>query len=226
MESEALQLREKTYTRVREKQEEKVIQYWDLTEDQQKAKRFFDLFITFLALPIILPIGIITAIIIKLDSRGPVFFIQERVGRHGDIFNMFKFRSMTVDAEINGNKFAQRNDQRVTAIGKFIRKFRIDEIPNFWNVLKGEMSVIGPRPEQVSFVKFFDEEIERYHYRHSVKPGITGLAQVNQGYAACTRSTQMKLNYDLFYIKHYSFGMEVNIVLKTMVTILTGFGSR
>src|SRR6056297_2511342 len=99
MESEALQLREKTYTRVREKQEEKVIQYWDLTEDQQKAKRFFDLFITFLALPIILPIGIITAIIIKLDSRGPVFFIQERVGRHGDIFNMFKFRSMTVDAE-------------------------------------------------------------------------------------------------------------------------------
>ena len=226
MESEALQLREKTYTRVREKQEEKVIQYWDLTEDQQKAKRFFDLFITFLALPFILPIGIITAILIKLDSRGPVFFIQERVGRHGEPFNMFKFRSMTIDAEKNGNKFAQRNDQRVTAIGKFIRKFRIDEIPNFWNVLKGEMSVIGPRPEQVSFVKFFDEEIERYHFRHSVKPGITGLAQVNQGYAACTRSTQMKLNYDLFYIKHYSFGMEVNIVLKTMVTILTGFGSR
>jgi len=226
MESEALQLREKTYTRVREKQEEKVIQYWDLTEDQQKAKRFFDLFITFLALPFILPIGIITAILIKLDSRGPVFFIQERVGRHGEPFNMFKFRSMTIDAEKNGNKFAQRNDQRVTAIGKFIRKFRIDEIPNFWNVMKGEMSVIGPRPEQVSFVKFFDEEIERYHFRHSVKPGITGLAQVNQGYAACTRSTQMKLNYDLFYIKHYSFGMEVNIVLKTMVTILTGFGSR
>jgi len=226
MESEALQLREKTYTRVREKQEEKVIQYWDLTEDQQKAKRFFDLFITFLALPFILPIGIITAILIKLDSRGPVFFIQERVGRHGEPFNMFKFRSMTIDAEKNGNKFAQRNDQRVTAIGKFIRKFRIDEIPNFWNVLKGEMSVIGPRPEQVSFVKFFDEEIERYHFRHSVKPGITGLAQVNQGYAACTRSTQMKLNYDLFYIRHYSYGMEINIVLKTMVTILTGFGSR
>ena len=226
MESEALQLQEKTYTRVREKQEEKVIQYWDLTEDQQKAKRFFDLFITFLALPFILPIGIITAILIKLDSRGPVFFIQERVGRHGEPFNMFKFRSMTIDAEKNGNKFAQRNDQRVTAIGKFIRKFRIDEIPNFWNVLKGEMSVIGPRPEQVSFVKFFDEEIERYHFRHSVKPGITGLAQVNQGYAACTRSTQMKLNYDLFYIRHYSYGMEINIVLKTMVTILTGFGSR
>lgn len=226
MESETLQLREKTYSRVQERTQERDVSYWNLTEKQQLRKRVLDLVITFFALPFILPIGIVTAILIKIDSKGPVFFTQERVGLNGQTFNMFKFRSMTTDAEKNGNSFAKRNDQRVTGIGKFIRRYRIDEIPNFWNVLKGEMSVIGPRPEQVSFVEFFDEEIERYHYRHSVKPGITGLAQVNQGYAACTRSTQMKLNYDLFYIRHYSLGMEASIVLKTIVTILTGFGSR
>lgn len=226
MESETLQLREKTYSRVQERTQERDVSYWNLTERQQLRKRVLDLVITFFSLPFILPIGIVTAILIKIDSKGPVFFTQERVGLNGQTFNMFKFRSMTTDAEKNGNSFAKRNDQRVTGIGKFIRRYRIDEIPNFWNVLKGEMSVIGPRPEQVSFVEFFDEEIERYHYRHSVKPGITGLAQVNQGYAACTRSTQMKLNYDLFYIRHYSLGMEVTIVLKTIITILTGFGSR
>ncbi len=228
MESDTLQIQEKTLEGVQQKRKrsDNRNRYWDLSENQQTVKRIFDLLITFLTLPITLSIGIITAILIKLDSRGPIFFVQERVGRHGEIFNMYKFRSMTVDAEKNGNKFAQRNDQRITTVGKFIRRYRIDEIPNFWNVLKGEMSVIGPRPEQVSFVEFFDEEIERYHFRHSVKPGITGLAQVNQGYAACTRSTQMKLNYDLFYIRHYSMGMEAGIILKTLYTILTGFGSR
>lgn len=227
MESETLQLRQKTLKGVKYRSNETASKkFWNLTEKQQQVKRAIDLLITFLALPVILPIGIITAIIIKLDSRGPVFFIQERVGLRGKTFNMYKFRSMTVDAEKNGNKFAQRNDQRVTGIGKLIRRYRIDEIPNFLNVLKGEMSVIGPRPEQVNFVEFFDAEIERYHYRHSVKPGITGLAQVNQGYAACTRSTQMKLNYDLFYIRHYSFRVDMVIIFKTMITILTGFGSR
>ena len=228
MESDTLQIQEKTLegVQVQTKRSDNRNRYWDLSENQQTIKRIFDLFITCLTLPITLPIGIITAILIKLDSRGPIFFVQERVGRHGQIFNMYKFRSMTVDAEKNGNKFAQRNDQRITRIGSFIRKYRIDEIPNFLNVLKGEMSVIGPRPEQVSFVEFFDSEIDRYNYRHSVKPGITGLAQVNQGYAACTRSTQMKLNYDLFYIRHYSFRVDMAIIFKTMITILTGFGSR
>lgn len=227
MELEALQ-RTAISPGVREKQQRKDApkDYWSLDPRYQKLKRAMDLLITFFVLPVILPIGLITAILIKLDSRGPVFFIQPRVGRHGNTFNMFKFRSMTVDAEKNGNRFAKNNDARITGIGKFIRKYRIDEIPNFWNVVKGEMSVIGPRPEQVNFVEFFNDEIERYNYRHSVKPGITGLAQVNQGYAACTRSTQMKLNYDLFYIRHYSPRVDFMIILKTIVTICTGFGSR
>lgn len=227
MELEALQ-RTAISPDVREELQEtrETKRYWKLSRRHQKVKRVFDILITFLVLPIILPIGFITAIFIKLDSKGPVFFIQERVGRYGETFEMFKFRSMTIDAEKNGTRFAQNNDARITSVGKFIRRYRIDEIPNFWNVLKGEMSVIGPRPEQVNFVDFFNEEIERYNYRHSVKPGITGLAQVNQGYAACTRSTQMKLNYDLFYIRHYSFKVDLMIILKTFITISTGFGSR
>lgn len=226
MEIEALQQTGKVLEYKEAKTSSKKKQYWVLSRSQRKIKRTFDLVITLLVLPIILPIGLLTAILIKLDSRGPVFFIQDRVGRYGEIFGMYKFRSMTVDAEKNGNKFAQHNDQRITRVGSFIRKYRIDEIPNFWNVWKGEMSVIGPRPEQVDFVDFFNGEIERYSYRHSVKPGITGLAQVNQGYAACMRSTQMKLNYDLFYIRHYSLKVELVIIMKTIFTIMTGFGSR
>lgn len=226
MEIEALQQTGKALEYKEAKTSSKKKQYWVLSRNQQKIKRTFDLLITLLVLPIILPIGLLTAVLIKLDSRGPVFFIQDRVGRYGEIFEMYKFRSMTVDAEKNGNKFAQHNDQRITRVGSFIRKYRIDEIPNFWNVWKGEMSVIGPRPEQVDFVDFFNGEIERYSYRHSVKPGITGLAQVNQGYAACMRSTQMKLNYDLFYIRHYSLKVELIIIMKTIFTIMTGFGSR
>lgn len=197
-----------------------------LSQQHRKMKRILDYTILLFALPFVLPLCLITAILIKLDSRGPVLFKQERVGRSGQIFTMYKFRSMTIDAEHNGNRFASENDARVTKLGNFIRKYRIDELPQFWNVLRGEMSVIGPRPEQVSFVEYFNEEIERYDHRHVVKPGITGLAQVHMGYAASTRTTQMKLNYDLFYIKHYSLRMDLMIVLKTLRTILTGFGSR
>lgn len=200
--------------------------YFRIAENKLKKKRVLDLCILFFLSPIILFLCLITALLIKLDSRGPVLFIQRRVGANGKPFKMYKFRSMRIDSEKNGSKFATKNDERITNLGKFIRKFRIDEIPQFWNVLRGEMSIIGPRPEQVSFVDFFNEEIKDYDLRHSVKPGITGLAQVQQGYAASKRSTEMKLNYDLFYIRNYSLKMDLIIIGKTLYTIMTGFGAR
>jgi UDP-GalNAc:undecaprenyl-phosphate GalNAc-1-phosphate transferase len=200
--------------------------YTCLTPEQANKKRLLDLGILLISLPIVLPLAILTSIIIKIDSRGPVLFTQDRVGLLGRSFKMYKFRSMKLDSEENGSQFASKKDNRVTPFGRFIRKFRIDEIPQFYNVLIGDMSVIGPRPEQVSFVEYFEEEINDYDLRHSVKPGITGLAQVQQGYAACTRSTIHKLRYDLFYIKKYSTKLDLYIVIKTIRTILTGFGAR
>lgn len=197
-----------------------------LSHSQLTLKRALDLVIIFLASPILVSISIITAILIKLDSKGSVFFTQERVGQKGKPFTMYKFRSMTVDSEKNGSKFAKEDDHRVTKIGKFIRKYRIDEIPQFFNVLKGEMSVIGPRPEQATFVELFNEEIYQYDLRHSVKPGITGLAQVHQGYASTRKGTEMKLSYDLFYIENYSLGLDLLIIWRTIKTICTGFGAR
>lgn len=197
-----------------------------LSNDQMRKKRMLDLCILLLTAPIILPLAVITAILIKLDSKGPVFFTQQRVGQLGRSFTMYKFRSMTTDSEEDGSKFARENDLRVTRLGKFIRKFRIDEIPQFINVLKGDMSVIGPRPEQATFVELFNDEIHQYDLRHMVKPGITGLAQVQHGYVASKRGTEVKLNYDLFYIRNYSIKLDLMIVWKTIKTILTGFGAR
>ena len=200
--------------------------YIGLSTAQMRKKRMLDLCILALVSPIIIPLAIVTAIAIKLDSRGPVLFTQKRVGQWGQPFTMYKFRSMKVDSEVNGSKFAKENDNRITRLGRFIRKFRIDEIPQFWNVLKGDMSVIGPRPEQATFVELFNEEIHQYDLRHSIMPGITGLAQVHQGYAASKRGTEFKLNYDLFYIRNYSLKLDFIIVTKTLKTILTGFGAR
>lgn len=197
-----------------------------LSLSQLKAKIVLDIAILLCSSPIILPLGVITAIIIKLESKGPVFFKQQRVGKDGELFTMYKFRSMKANSDESGCKFASKDDDRITTFGKFIRKFRIDEIPQFLNVLKGEMSVIGPRPEQEAFVELFNGEIEKYDLRHSVKPGITGLAQVKQGYAASEQGTKRKLTYDLFYIKKYSLQLDFLIVGKTIHTVLTGFGAR
>lgn len=190
------------------------------------TKRAIDLTAIALTLPLVLVVGIITAIAIKLESSGPVFFWQKRVGMNGKVFNMLKFRSMTSDSEKNGSQFAQSNDMRVTRIGKFTRKFRVDEIPQLWNVLKGEMSIIGPRPEQESFVNEFNESIPNYSLRHMVMPGITGLAQTEQGYVADAEATITKLEYDLYYIKNMSLMTDAQITLKTIYTIMTGFGAR
>jgi lipopolysaccharide/colanic/teichoic acid biosynthesis glycosyltransferase len=189
-------------------------------------KRLFDLGLIVVFSPVIIPLMLITAIIIKLESKGAVFFWQERVGVHGRVFNMLKFRSMTTDSEKEGSQFAQNGDKRVTRFGRFIRKMRIDEIPQLWNIIRGDMSLIGPRPEQVSFVKEFEKAIPLYASRHIVRPGITGLAQVEQGYVDDEEGTRTKLIYDLHYIDHLSFKMDMEIVGKTIYTMATGFGAR
>lgn len=189
-------------------------------------KRGLDLTLIALSLPLTIPIMLFTAAAVWIESPGPVFFTQERIGQDGRPFHMVKFRSMYLNAEKNGARFAGEDDPRITRVGKFIRKFRIDELPQFWNVLKGEMSLIGPRPEQVNFVDRFNEEIQHYIHRHSVLPGITGWAQVCNGYASDTKETQRKLSYDLYYVKHCSLVLDLLIVCLTMKTILTGFGSR
>jgi len=192
----------------------------------RRVKRGLDISLVLLSLPIALPLMGLTALAIWVESPGPVLFTQKRIGKEGAPFRMFKFRSMYLNAEENGAQFAGENDPRITRVGKFIRKFRIDELPQFWNVLKGEMSLIGPRPEQVDFVHQFNAGIQHYAHRHSVRPGITGWAQVRNGYAADTKETRRKLSYDLHYVKHCSFTLDLLIICITIKTILTGFGSR
>jgi len=189
-------------------------------------KRLMDTILVLLAAPLWLPVMLITGIFIKLESEGPMFFIQERVGQGGKDFKVYKLRSMCKDSEKDGAQFAQANDMRITRVGHFIRKTRLDEIPQFINVLKGDMSIIGPRPEQRVFVDQFSVEIPFYAYRHVVKPGITGWAQVVHGYAADADDTRVKIEHDFYYIKNFSLWLDILIVVKTIKTILTGFGAR
>src|SRR5699024_2162111 len=189
-------------------------------------KRVLEAGLIIVASPLIVPFACMVALVIKIDSSGPALFTQQRVGRYGDPFTLYKFRSMTTDAEKEGAQFAGKADRRVTRLGKFIRKFRIDEIPQFWNVLKGDMSLIGPRPEQKDFVDSFNEKIPFYNYRHQVRPGITGWAQIKDGYAADVEETKRKLEFDLYYIKNFSLSLDLLIIYATLKTILTGFGSR
>lgn len=189
-------------------------------------KRSIDLFVSIVAIPCISPVMLITALLIKWESPGPVLFLQERVGQGNRCFFIYKFRSMFHDSEKNGAQFAQNNDMRVTRVGAVIRQLRIDELPQFFNVLKGDMSLIGPRPEQRVFVEKFEKEIPFYSYRHIVRPGISGWAQVMHGYAADTDETKLKIEHDFFYIKNFSLWLDILIMFKTVRTIVTGFGSR
>lgn len=189
-------------------------------------KRALDVVLTVMLLPLVLPLMALVAVVIRLDSEGPIFFVQERIGQKGRKFKMYKFRSMYTHPEAVGARFARLGDDRVTRVGRFLRRNRIDELPQLWNVLKGEMSLIGPRPEQVVFVEKFDRLIPFYSYRHLVKPGLTGLAQVSQGYVACVATTRQKLEYDLYYAKHSSPWVDLLILLRTFKVILTGFGAR
>ncbi|WP_315900893.1 sugar transferase [Halomonas sp. DP1Y21-3] len=189
-------------------------------------KRVCDFFAVLLTFPVTLPIMALTAIAVKLDSPGPVLFIQNRVGQGNKTYKIYKFRSMSLDSEKDGARLAQSGDIRVTRVGKIIRKTRLDELPQFFNVIKGEMSLIGPRPEQRAFVEKFEDEIPFYIYRHVVKPGITGWAQVVQGYASDADDTRIKIQHDFYYIKHFSLWLDILIVFKTLKTIFTGFGAK
>ena len=172
-----------------------------------------------------LPIALLTAILIKIDSRGPVLYKQERIGKSGHIFNVIKFRSMKTDAEADGTPiWAVTNDERTTRVGKIIRKLRIDEIPQFWNILKGEMNFVGPRPERPHFVEQLAKEIPYFEHRHLVAPGLTGWAQIKYPYGASVADAIQKLQYDLYYIKNQSLTLDMMIVFDTVKTVLFGKG--
>lgn len=173
-----------------------------------------------------LPIVIVTAILIKLESRGPIFYKQERVGKNGRTFVLAKFRSMRVDAEQDGPVWASKSDSRTTRVGRVIRKIRVDEIPQFWNILKGEMSFVGPRPERPHFVAQLAEEIPFYEQRHLIAPGLTGWAQINYPYGASIEDARQKLQYDLFYIKNHSLVLDAYIMFDTIKIILFGRGAQ
>jgi lipopolysaccharide/colanic/teichoic acid biosynthesis glycosyltransferase len=190
------------------------------------VKRVFDAVCSLLLLFVFsIPMALVV-VVIKLETTGPAIFAQQRIGLGGVSFTMYKFRSMVTDAERGGAQFAARGDKRVTRFGKFIRKYRIDELPQLYNVLRGDMSLIGPRPEQKNLLDELVEEIPLFPFRHSVRPGITGWAQVCQGYAYDVDSSSEKITYDLFYIKNLSFLLDMTIIVRTIRIMLTGFGSR
>jgi sugar transferase (PEP-CTERM system associated) len=172
-----------------------------------------------------LPISLFTAILIKLDSRGPIFYKQERVGKNGKLVKVIKFRSMRTDAEADGKPvWATSDDERTTRVGKIIRKIRIDEIPQFWNIIKGEMSFVGPRPERPHFVAQLADEIPFYEHRHLTAPGLTGWAQIKYPYGASVEDAKQKLQYDLYYIKNQSLALDLVIVFETIKTVIFGKG--
>ena len=173
-----------------------------------------------------IPIMVITAVLIKLESRGPIFYKQERVGKNGRTFVLAKFRSMKVDAEKSGPVWASKDDDRTTRVGRIIRKVRIDEIPQFWNILRGQMSFVGPRPERPHFVAQLAEEIPYYEQRHLIAPGLTGWAQIKYPYGASIEDARQKLQYDLFYIKNFSLFLDAIIMFETIKIILFGRGAQ
>lgn len=190
------------------------------------GKRFIDICAALALLVGFAPLLVLTALAIKLDSPGPVLYRQRRIGLSGDVFHIYKFRSMFTDAEKNGAQWCAKNDSRITRVGRLIRKTRIDEIPQALNILKGEMSFVGPRPERPEFVSILEKEIPNYHLRHVVKPGITGWAQVKFTYGASVEDARVKLQYDLYYIKHFSLWRDILIMLMTVRVALFGLGSR
>tara|TARA_R110002096_G_scaffold16898_2_gene57723 strand:- start:60064 stop:61344 length:1281 start_codon:yes stop_codon:yes gene_type:complete len=190
-----------------------------------RAKRLVDLVLALIMLVPFAAIILISALLIKLSSRGPVFFIQERMGFRGKVFKIIKLRTMEV-RKTNGHSYTEANDPRVTRVGAVFRKFRIDEFPQIINIFAGQMSWIGPRPEAIDLSEQYEGAIPFYSYRHIVRPGITGWAQVNQGNVWDVEAATTKLHYDFYYIKYFSPWLDVMITVKTIAIMLTGFGSR
>lgn len=191
---------------------------------QQKIKQLIDLFASLTALLILLPVIIVIAAAIKITSRGPILFSQERVGQYGRPFNIYKFRSMYIDAEANGPALSTKNDKRITPLGRFLRKTRFDEIPNFWNVLKGDMSLVGPRPERQFYIDQIVKEAPHYIHLQKVKPGITSWGQVKYGYAENVEEMIERLKYDLLYIENMSLFVDFKIMIYTLITVFKGRG--
>lgn len=186
-------------------------------------KRAIDVLFVLFFSPVFLVLSILTALLIRVSSKGPAIFSQTRVGRNEQHFTIYKFRSMYIDAEKHGAQWAQKNDPRITPVGRFIRATRLDEIPQVLNVLRGDMSLIGPRPERPEFVDSLSREIPHYQLRHLVKPGLTGWAQVKYEYGSSVEDAAIKLTYDLYYVKNISLVLDIKITLKTILTV---FGRR
>jgi len=196
------------------------------------VKRLIDILAALLLIPLCIPIFAILALLIKLDSPGSAFFIQERMGFRGNTFRMIKFRTMRERIKTHGeieqreDAMTKGEDDRITRIGRFLRKVRIDELPQVFNVLRGDMSFIGPRPEACSLSEWYDAELPFYSYRHIVRPGISGWAQVNQGHVTDVADVLAKLRFDFYYIKNISLWLDLLIALKTLRVIGTGLGAR
>ena len=185
------------------------------------VKRAFDLTMVVMLSVVVVPLIPVIALIIKLDSPGPVFYSQLRVGLHGRVFRIYKFRSMRTDAERDGAAvWAQEADPRVTRVGRFLRRARIDELPQLWNVLRGEMAFVGPRPERPEFTSILAMQLPTYELRHSVRPGLTGWAQIRYRYASSVQDSATKLEYDLYYVGHRSLGFDAKILILTISVLL------
>ena len=196
-----------------------------MPEWEKKLKRLMDIVLSLGLIVFSLPITLISSLIIKLESKGPVFYKQERMGLNGKIFKIYKFRSMVSDAEkISGPVWSTKDDPRITGFGKILRKVRIDEIPQALNILRGDMSFVGPRPERPFFVEKLSHEIPLYKRRLKVRPGVTGWAQVKHKYDENIEDVKMKLRYDLFYIENMSLRMDFKILFRTIFVVLFGKG--
>jgi lipopolysaccharide/colanic/teichoic acid biosynthesis glycosyltransferase len=205
---------------------------WELSAPVERrapwlfGKRIVDVTLVILTAPIWLLVWLVGALVVKASSPGPALFVQERVGLRGKPFRLVKLRTMRADAERHGPRFAAASDDRIFPAGAVMRRFRVDEVPQLWNVLKGDLSLVGPRPEQVPFARGFSGSIPFYDHRHLVRPGVTGWAQVNYGYADGEADTIEKLTYDLYYVKHLSPWLDLQILTRSLGTIASGRGAR
>ncbi len=197
-----------------------------IRKSQQLTRQILSMIAAAAFLLLFAPLFPLVALLVRISSKGPIFFTQTRIGLNGARFQLCKFRSMVVDAEAGGAKWATKNDPRVTRIGRFLRKTRLDEIPQLWNVLRGDMGFVGPRPERPEFVPGLAEALPYYNLRHMVRPGLTGWAQVRYGYGATMAEARQKLEYDLYYVKHMSFGLDLLIMFETIKIILRARGAQ
>ena len=193
---------------------------------QQRIKLLTEILLSIILLTLSSPILIICGFLIWITDKGPIFYSQIRVGKNGKHFRIWKLRSMHINAEKDGIKWATKNDERITFIGKIIRRARIDELPQLFSVIKGDMSLIGPRPERPEFNKSLSEKIENYELRHTIRPGLSGWAQVNYPYAASIDDAKQKLSYDLYYIKNYSLLIDILIFFRTIKLVFNVQGSE